>query len=99
MDVLEIKRQTESNGCLILLLLSLVPACAKNFPTSWVLTISVNTPPQTSQMVSDFYDVIGRTGSISTLKVLSQTVCNFYNECEHEICLSGKVANDWEFLQ
>ena len=34
---------------------------------------SGNTPSQTSQTVGDFYDVIGRIGSIFTLKVLSQT--------------------------
>ena len=47
--------------------------------------------------VGDFYDVIGRIGSISTLKVLSQTVPDvgdFYDECEHEICLSGTVPDD-----
>ena len=55
-----------------------------------------------------FYDVIGRIGSISTLKVhpdgpiftmsvnmkfawlgLSPTIDDFYDECEHGICLSG----------
>ena len=63
-----------------------------NLPTSGILTTSVNTPSQTSQMVGDFYDAIGRIGSISTLKVLSQKVPDvgdFYDECEHEICLSG----------
>ena len=72
----------------------------------------MNTPSQTSQTVGDFYDVIGRIGSISTLKVLFQmvrevgdltmsvnikfaclgrspTIGDFYDECEHEICLSG----------
>ena len=78
---------------------SLVPTCPKNskkgdfydLPTSGILTTSVNIPSQTSQ-TGDFYDVIGRIGSISTLKVLSQTVPDvgdFYDECEHEICLSG----------
>ena len=69
----------------------------------------MNTPSQT---VGDFYDVIGRIGSISTLKVhlrqsptsaiftmsvnmkfaclgRSPTIGDFYDECEHEICLSG----------
>ena len=63
---------------------------------------SVNSPSQASQTVGDFYDVIGRIGSISTLKVLSQTVPDvgdFYDECEHEICLSGTVADDRGFLR
>ena len=33
---------------------------------------------------------------MSTLKVLSQTVPDvgdFYDECEHEICLSGTIAD------
>ena len=38
-------------------------------PTSGILTTSVNIPSQTSQTVGDFYDVIGRIKSISTLKV------------------------------
>ena len=69
----------------------------------------MNTPFQT---VGDFYDVIGRVGSISTLKVhprrsptsaiftvsvnikfaslgRSPTIGDFYDEYEHEICLSG----------
>ena len=53
---------------------------------------SVNTSSQTSQTVGDFYDVIGRIGSISTLKVLIPDipdVGDFYDECEHEIYLSG----------
>ena len=57
--------------------------------TSWILTTSGNTP---SQMVGDFYYMIRIIGSISTLKVLSHmvpNVRNFYNECEHEIWLSG----------
>ena len=69
-----------------------------DLPTSGILTISVNTPSQTSQTVGDFHDVIGRIGSISTLKVLSQTVPDvgdFYDECEHEICLYGTVADDF----
>ena len=41
--------------------------------TSGILTTIGNTPSQTSQTVGYFYDVIGRIGSISTLKVLSQT--------------------------
>ena len=60
----------------------------------------MNTPSQTSQTVGDFYDVIGRIGSISTLKVLSQTVPDvgdFYDECEHKICPSGTVADDRDF--
>ena len=87
--------------------LSLVPTCPKNhknrdfydLPTSGILTTNVNTP---SQMVGDFYDVIGRTGSISALKVLSQTVPSvgeFYDECEHRICLSGTVTDERGFLR
>ena len=38
-----------------------------------ILTTSGNTSSQKSQTVGDFYDVIGRIGIISTLKVLSQT--------------------------
>ena len=60
-----------------------------DLPTSGIPTTSVNTPSQT---VGGFYDVIGRIGSISTLKALSQTVPDvgdFYDECEHEISLSG----------
>ena len=63
-----------------------------NLPTSGILTTSVNTPSKTSQTVSDFYDVIGRMASISTLKVhprRSPMIKDFYDECEHEICLSG----------
>ena len=83
-----------------------------DLPTSGILTTSVNTPSQTSQTVCDFYDVIGRIGSISTLKVhprqsptsaifrmsvnmkfaclgWSPTIGDFYDECEHEVCLSG----------
>ena len=41
--------------------------------TSGILTTSGNTSSQKSQTVGDFYDVIGRIGIISTLKVLSQT--------------------------
>ena len=54
---------------------SVVPTRPKNlgffydFPTSGILTTSGNTASQTSPTVGDFYDVIGRTGSISTLKV------------------------------
>ena len=60
-----------------------------DLPTSVIFTTSVNTPSQTSQTVGDFYDVIGRIGSVSTLKILSQTFPgDFYDECEHEICLS-----------
>ena len=53
-----------------------------------------------AQTVGDFYDVIRRIRSISTLKVLSQTVPDVgdvYDECEHEICLSGTVADDRDF--
>ena len=77
--------------------------------TSEILTTSLSTPSQTSQTIGHFYDVIGRIGSISILKVLSPTsaiitmsvnikfVClgssptigDFYNKCEHEICMSG----------
>ena len=63
-----------------------------DLPFSGILTTSANTPSQTSQTIGDFKDVIGRIGSISALKVLSQTVPDvgdFYDECEHEICLSG----------
>ena len=81
-----------------------------DLPTSGILTTSVNTPSQTSQTVGDFYDVIGRIGSISTLKLhprrsptsailtmdmkfaclgRSPTIGDFYNECEHDICLSA----------
>ena len=41
-----------------------------DIPTSGILTSSGKT---SSQTVGDFYDVIGRIGIISTLKVLSQT--------------------------
>ena len=41
--------------------------------TSGILTTSGNTSSQKSQTVGDFYDVIGRIGIISTLKVLSKT--------------------------
>ena len=44
-----------------------------DIPTSEILTTSGNTSSQKSQTVGDFYDVIGRIGIISTLKVLSQT--------------------------
>ena len=44
-----------------------------DIPTSGILTTSGNTSSQKSQTVGDFYDVIGRIGIISTLKVLSQT--------------------------
>ena len=67
-----------------------------DLPTSRILTTSGNTQSQT---VGDFYDVIERIGSISTLKVLSQTVPDvgdFYDECEHEICLSGTLPDDCE---
>ena len=43
-----------------------------DFPTSGILTTSVNTASQATQTVSDFYDVIGRIGKISTLKVHPQ---------------------------
>ena len=89
--------------------LSLVPTCPKNRKKfSRIFTIfrrlgffetSVNTPSQTA---GDFYDVIGKIGSFSNLKVLSQTVPDvgdFYDECEREICLSGTVADDREFLR
>ena len=84
-------------------------------PTSGILTTSVNTPSLTFQTVGDFYDVIGRIGSISTLKEdprrsptsaiftmcvnmkfaclgRSPTIGDFYDECEHEICLSGTLG-------
>ena len=48
-----------------------------DIPTSGTLTTSWNTSSQKSQMVSDFYDVIGRIEIISTLKVLSQTSAIF----------------------
>ena len=44
-----------------------------DIPTSGILTTSGDTSSQKSQTVGDFYDVIGRIGIISTLKVLSQT--------------------------
>ena len=44
-----------------------------DIPTSGTLTTNGNTSSQKSQTVGDFYDVIGRIGIISTLKVLSQT--------------------------
>ena len=44
-----------------------------DIPTSGILTTSGNTSSQKSQTVDDFYDVIGRIGIISTLKILSQT--------------------------
>ena len=53
---------------------------------------SVNTSSQTSQTVGDFYDVIRRNGSTSTLKVVIPDipdVGDFSDECEHEIFLSG----------
>ena len=49
--------------------------------TSGILLTSVNT---LSQTVGDFYDVIGRIGSISTLEVLIpdiRDVGDFYDEC------------------
>ena len=42
-------------------------------PWSGILTTSGNTSSQKSQTVGDFYNVIGRIGIISTLKVMSQT--------------------------
>ena len=68
-----------------------------DIPTSGILTTSGNTSFQTSQTVSefydvigkqtvgDYYDVIGRIGSISTLKVLIPDIPDigdFYDECE-----------------
>ena len=44
-----------------------------DIPTSGILTTSGNASSQKSQTVGDFYDVIGRIGIISALKVLSQT--------------------------
>ena len=44
-----------------------------DIPMPGILTTSGNTSSQKSQTVGDFYDVIGRIGIISTLKVLSQT--------------------------
>ena len=44
-----------------------------DIPTSGILPTSGNTSSQKSQTVGIFYDVIGRIGIISTLKVLSQT--------------------------
>ena len=43
--------------------------CPKNRKNQGIVTISGNTASQTFQTVGDFYDVIGRIGSISTLKV------------------------------
>ena len=92
-----------------------------DIPTSGILTTSGNIASQTSQTVGDFYDVIGRIGSISTLKIhprqsptsaiftmsvnmkfaclgRSPTIGDFYDECEHEICLSGtSVMLDFVF--
>ena len=68
-----------------------------DLPTSGFLITSVNTPSQT---VGDFYDVIGRIRSISTFEGISQTVSDighFYDECEHEICLSGTVPMIGDF--
>ena len=47
-----------------------------DIPTSGILTTSGNTSSQKSQTVGDSYDVIGRIGIISTLKVLT-----LYNVC------------------
>ena len=50
--------------------------------------------------VGDFYDLL-RSGiltiSVNTPFQTSQTVGNFYDECEHKICLSGTVADDRDF--
>ena len=43
-----------------------------DLPTSGIFTTNGNTPSQTCQTVGDFYDVIGRIGSISTFE---GTVC------------------------
>ena len=88
----------------------LVPTCPKNrknrgvydIPSSGIFTTSVNTSSQASQTIGDFYDVIGRIGSISNLKVLIPDipdVGNFYDEYEHEIFLSGTVADDRGFFR
>ena len=56
-----------------------------DIPTSGILTTSGNTSSQKSQTVGVFYDVIGRIGIISTLKVLIPDipdVGDFYDECE-----------------
>ena len=61
--------------CVTLRCFRLVPTCPKNrknrrfLRASRILTISGNTASQT---VGDFYDVIGRIGSIFTLKVHSR---------------------------
>ena len=71
-----------------------------NLPTSGILTTSVNTPSQTSQTVGNFYDVIGRIGSIYILKVLSQTVPDvgdFYDECVHKIACLGRSLTIGDF--
>ena len=86
--------------------LSLVATCPNHrgfykFPASGILTTSVNNASQPSKTVGDFYDVIGRIGSIFTMKVhprRSLTVGDFYDECEHEICLSETVADGRPFL-
>ena len=44
-----------------------------DIPTSGILRTSGNTSSQKSQTIGDFYDVIGRIGIISHLKVLPQT--------------------------
>ena len=62
----------------------------------------MNTVSQTSQMIGDFYGMIGRTGSICTLKVdprRSSMVVNFKDKREHEVSLSVMVANGWRFLR
>ena len=84
-----------------------------DIPTSGILTTSRNIASQRSYWVGGFYDVIGRIGSISMLKVHSRqsptsvlftmsanmkfsclgqspTIVDFYDECEHEICLGHR---------
>ena len=68
-----------------------------DIPTSEIFTNSGNTSSQTSQTVGDFYDVIGRIGSISTLKVLIADIPYCYDECKHEIFLSGTVPTIGDF--
>ena len=72
----------ESEKCFDTSLSRLVPTCPTNrknrgFLRSadvWDSYDQCENPTQTSQTVGNFYDVIGKIGSISTLKVLSQKV-------------------------
>ena len=76
--------------------LSLVPTCPENRKNRGFLRFSDvwDSYDQCEHPIPEgrrFYDVIGRIRSISTLKVhprRSPTIEDFYDECEHEICLS-----------